>query len=186
VTHAWLRRLRPLLAERRAIVMVELGLLGPIFIIAIVALFVFTYLFMAQMLLDYAVQTVARQIQTGQAQAQSSLAAFTTNVLCPALLVMPCGSNLLVNIKSVSDWYNPSQFTLPVANGQVNTGGLTFCNGNPGQPLEVDVVYMAPLLLGYLFPNSVSYNGSSAFPLYAAAGFVDEWFPITGGVSNPC
>ncbi len=165
--------------------MVELAMLGPMFIIALAVLFQFMYLFMAQMLLNAAVETVARSIQTGQAQQQPTQAAFNTSVLCPALLILPCGS-LLINVQAVTDWYTPASFVVPTKNGQVNTAAFNFCNGSPGQLLQLNAVFMAPVLLGSFFPGSLPYAGSNAFPLYSSAAIGDENFPAAGAISNPC
>ena len=165
--------------------MVELAMLGPTFLIALAVLFQFTYLFMAQMLVNVAVETVARSIQIGQAQSQPTQAAFNTSVLCPALLILPC-ANVLINVQAVTDWYTPTAFTLPTKNGQVNTAGFNFCNGGPGQLLQLNAVFMAPVLLGSFFPGSLPYNGGNSFPLYSSAAIGDENFPVTGAISNPC
>jgi Flp pilus assembly protein TadG len=186
-----------LLAERRAMTTLEVALVGPIFILSIVALFELTYLFLAQMLLDYAVHTVARSIQTGQAQQQTSQANFNTNVLCQALVVLPC-SNLMLNIQAVTDWYTPQSFTLPMNGSQVNSSGFAYCNGTPGQLIQINAVFMAPIFFsslpslvshgssGTFLSGIVTYNGTATVPLYAAAAFADEQFPLTAAESNPC
>ncbi len=192
---ALLRLPRRLLAERRAVAMVELALIGPFVLLALVALFEFAYLFLALQLVQNAAQTAARSIQTGNAQSQSVASgtttasqAFTNNVLCKALLLLPC-SNLLVNAQAVptnGNYLTLSAFSVPVQNGQVNGSGLAFCNGAPGQLMQLNVVFMAPVILGFLWPNAISYNGANSIPLYAAAAFADEKFSVAGTEAGAC
>jgi Flp pilus assembly protein TadG len=210
----WPRRL---VGDRRAMVLVELALIGPVFLLGVIVLFQFSYLYLAQQFLEAATEVSARSIMTGNAQMQSSCTSasitagtctspvasssdFVTNVLCPALLYLQCG-NLLVNAQAVpaGDDYFASVLAMPtfISGGSVSTSGLKFCNGQAGQFMKLNVVYMAPIwvfgslpFIGPLWPGAVTYNGSTTIPLYAASAFTDEQFSLSSSLtttgSNAC
>ncbi len=177
-----LRRLRGLPGERRAVTAVEMALAGPVFLVGLLGLFEFGYLFFVQLLVDQAAQTVARQIQTGQAQGNANQAAFNSNVLCSSLVILPC-ANVYINMQSVpqNTGFGPSSsYSVPTKNGAVNTAGFNYCNGGPGQLIQVNVVYMAPVFFATLMPNAIG----GSLPIYAASAFGDENFSTV--VTNPC
>jgi Flp pilus assembly protein TadG len=163
-----------------------MAFVGPVFVTALVTLFEFTYLAMAQLVVDEAAQRVAREIQTGQAQAQTSQANFNSNVVCPALVILPC-ANLLINIQAVTvDYTSTAGFAVPVSGGKVSSAGFNYCNGQPGQLMQVNAVYFAPVLLTGLLPQAITFGTTTTLPIMAAAAFGDEWFPLTGTLASPC
>ena len=180
--------------------LMELALIGPVVLLAIAALFEFGYTYLAQQLVQSATEVAARAMQTGAAQqtavATGSTAAqtFVTSSLCPALLILPCGiSNPLVNVQAVpsgGNFFSLAGFSLPTTTSggatSVNTGALAYCNGQPGQLMQINVVYMAPVVLGFLWPNAINYNGSMSIPIYAGAAFADEKFPLAGTEASSC
>jgi Flp pilus assembly protein TadG len=187
---AALTRLRKLLGERRAVTAVEMAIVGPIFLFALIGLFEWGYLFAVQLLVDEAAQTVARQIQTGQAAGSTTWAAFSPAVVCAKLPLLPCSStNPMINLQSVpvtTSAFGPtSQFALPVTGNpaQLNTAsGFNFCNAMPGELIQVNVVYMAPVFFAYWLPQTIG----GQFPITSAAAFGDENWPSTGSVSGGC
>lgn len=182
-------RLRRILSERRAVAAVEMAIAGPIFLVALLGLFEFGYLFVAQLLVDAAAQNVAREIQTGQATGSTSWSSFSTNVVCPAMLILPCSSsNPMINFHALaspvsSSGYGPSsQFAVPVSNNKLNSAGFNYCNPMPGQLIQVNVVYMAPVFFSYWLPQTIG----GLFPITASAAFGDEAWPQSGAVANGC
>jgi len=195
VKRGCLIKLRALLIERRSVTALEFGLVGPLFVLGIVALFEFGYLFMAQLILDAATQSVARQIQTGQAQNQATSATFNSNVLCPTIIVLDC-SRVYANIQIVTDYYSNNGSGFDNGNG---TGGFSLAFNNKGVPnnnfcqaeatklVELDVVYMAPVFLARWLPQISSYNSTPAYAVQAAAAFSTENYPApSGGLPNAC
>lgn len=187
--HPIRRALRRVLSERRAVAAVEMAIAGPVFLLGLLGLFEFGYLFVAQLLVDAAAQNVARQIQTGQAASSTSWSSFSTNVVCPTMLILPCSStNPMINFQALaspvtSSGYGPSsQFAVPVTNNQLNTAGFNYCNPTPGQLIQVNVVYMTPVFFGYFLPQTIG----GQFPVTASAAFGDEAWPQTGSVAGGC
>ena len=195
---------RRLVGERRGVVMIELAIAGPAFLITLLVLFQFAYLFFAQQLIQAATEVASRSVQTGNAQTVSIASgsitapqAFLNKVLCPALVLLSC-ADVVVNIQSVpSDYFTLGAVTLPTSTtGGVTTvtsGSLKFCNGAPGQLMLVNVWYMAPVWLfgpmprlGSLLPGTVSYNGRPTVPLAASAAIGDENFLVSGTETGAC
>ncbi len=190
----WRTDLRALLLERRSVAMVEFAIVGPVFVFAAVALFEFGYLFTTQLVLDAWTQAVARQIQIGQAQQQGTQALFNSAVLCPGTSPnttpswLSCTRLLAYIVPVVPDYYNQAGFALPTSNGAVvpPNGAYGFCMAQPGQLMEVNMVYMAPVFLATVLPQTITYLGASAFALYSTAAFGTENYPVSGTLSSPC
>ena len=181
VASGGLRRLRALVRERRAVTAVEWAIAGPVFLLALTALFELGYLFFVQLLVDEAAQTIARQIQTGQAQQQTTQTGLNSTVLCPALTILPCG-NLYVYLQAVSQsaGFGPtSGYTVPTTGSAADTTMLN-CTPGAGQLIQLNVTYMAPVFLARMFPSA----SGGKLPIHSAAAFGDEDFGTT--VSNEC
>jgi Flp pilus assembly protein TadG len=183
--------IRAFLAERRGVAALELGLVGPFVLLTLLSIMEFGYLFATKLALENWVQTVARQIQTGSAQSNTTWATFNANVACGTTgkyqisLWLTC-SNLLTYTVKVTDYYSQGAFTLPISNGQVTSPSSSFCVAQPGQLIELNMVYMAPTFLATLLPNTVSWNGSKAIPITAAAAFATESYANAGTGGNAC
>ncbi len=180
--------------------MVEFAIVGPVFVFCIITLFDFGYLFTTQLVLDAWAQSVARQIQIGLAQQEGTSASFATAVACPGGGVLPnnpsghyplapswlnCNQLLTYTTYVAQDYYHQAPFA-PVSNGVVTSPGASFCNGQAGQLMELNMVYMAPVFLASWLPRSMtmSYLGATAFPLYSTSAFGTEKFPLQP--LNPC
>lgn len=195
------QRVRRRLAERRALALVELAMIGPVFLIGVLVLFQFAYLFLSQQLLEIATESAARSIMTGNAQGNSmssggsptaTSSVFVTNVLCPAALYLKC-SNLLVNVEQVPSGDDYFALAAPaIASGtSVITTNLSFCNGQSGNFMLLNVYYLAPIwifgsmpFIGPIWPGALKYGGSTVIPLYAAAAFADEQFTLPNSLTS--
>jgi len=180
---------RALLLERRSVTALEFGLVGPIFVLGVMALFEFAFLFMAQLMLDGATQTVARQFQVGAAQAQATTALFTSNVTCAAFIYLDC-TKVYTNVQQVTDYYNNgglgAGFTLTfrTVNGNV-VGNNTVCGAEPSKLFQIDMIYPAPVLLFKWLPQTMTWaNGATVFPVQSTAAFGTEAFTMPNGLAG--
>src|ERR1700750_611025 len=89
-------------SDRRGSAAVEFAIVGFPFVLFLVFLLELGYDFYAQMALDYALQSAARQIQIGVAQGAGTAAVFQSKYLCPVLTgLLPCTS-VTVNVVPVT------------------------------------------------------------------------------------
>jgi hypothetical protein len=183
------RRLGTLLRERRSVTALEFGLVGPMFVLGVLALFEFAFLFMAQLMLDGATQAVARQLQIGAAQAQLTTALFNSNVTCAAFIYLDC-TKVYTNIQQVTDYYNNgglgAGFTLTfrTVNGNV-VGNNVVCGAEPAKMFQIDMIYPAPVLLFKWLPQTMIWaNGATVFPVQSTAAFGTEAFTMPNGLAG--
>ena len=211
MTRGWRARWQTLWRDRRAMALVELAIVGPLFLMSVLAMFQLAYLFVVQQVLENATNVAGRAIETGNAQGSSLTSgiatsqAFVQHVVCPAMLFLPCATGyVFANVQTLpsgSDYFSLAGFQVPTSTASglttVSTGGLSFCNGQAGQYMQLNVVYLAPVwllgklpLIGTLFASTISYNGSTTIPLYASAAFADEEFTLpnseTGTGTGAC
>jgi Flp pilus assembly protein TadG len=175
--------------DTRGVVALEMAIVSPLLIIAIIFLMEMGIDFYFQEVLDYATETAARQIQTGHAQnagTSTTSAQFVTNVMCPLVNgLLSCGS-IMVNVSVVPDFYTGSTYTLPTTSGKLNKNGFSYCNVGPAELVQVNAVYMAPALLLSFFTNTVSFGGSPSIAIKSTAAFMTEQYPSTGITANGC
>jgi hypothetical protein len=92
--------------DRRAGLMTEFAIVGPIFFILIFMVFDFAYNAFSQAALDSALQATARQIQVGQTQATGAAQATTeallvSNYMCPNAIGLLNCNNIYIRVESI-------------------------------------------------------------------------------------
>jgi len=187
--HRRLWCVRTLLLDRRSVTALEFGLVGPIFVLGVMALFEFAFIFMAQLMLDGATQTVARQFQIGAAQAQQTTALFATNITCQAFIYLDC-TKIYTNVQQVTDYYNNGglgagfSLTFKTVNGNV-VGNNVVCGAEPSKLFEIDMIYPAPVLLFKWMPQTITWaNGATVFPVQSTSAFGTEAFTMPNGLAG--
>jgi Flp pilus assembly protein TadG len=98
------RRLSSLRAATRGSAAIEFGLLAFPFCILLIFLLDVSMMFIADTLLDRALQKVARQIRTGQAQTASMTSTTFKAAVCEAMLeLFDCSDNVYLCVSVISD-----------------------------------------------------------------------------------
>jgi Flp pilus assembly protein TadG len=168
-------------SDRSGVTAVEFALVGPPFLLLLIGLLEVGTAYFASVTLENGVQTVSRQIRTGEIQAQSLTAAQFKIKLCDEVgPLIPCDANLYVDAR-VFNSFNASQTPpspLDPNTGQINPA-FTFNPGTAGDIVLVRAFYVwqvATPLLGALLANMTANNGSTSqdILLGSAAVFRNE------------
>lgn len=169
--------------SRKGSAAIEFAFVAPIFFAILLGIFEVGIMFFAQSMLQNGVSDVARLIRTGQAQsAGTSQSAFRTALCDKISALIPCDSNLLVDVESFSGYGGvsyASPFNNPqAANAQqrtLNTSLNSYSIGNACDVVLVRAFYTWPLFT----PGLTSYLANMAgnkYLLSAAATFRNEPF----------
>jgi len=94
--------LNRLASQRRAAVLVEFALIGPVFFALLFLSFDFAYDAFSQAALDSAVQATARQIQVGEAQGATSESQLAANYFCPNAYGLLNCNNVYLRVESIN------------------------------------------------------------------------------------
>jgi Flp pilus assembly protein TadG len=130
------------LADRRAAVMVEFAVVGPIFFLLLLVVFEVSYDLYLNEVLDTALQATARQIATGTAQ-PTTASNLISGTLCPNALGLLNCNNLYVTVQRIdttsttscpggyghADLWDATNGTLPGTNGNLQLGLYGGLNG---------------------------------------------------------
>lgn len=185
------RSWRSLLRDRGAVVAIEMGIVGPPFLLLMVFLTELTYDFYAQEALNYGVAAAARCVQVGAAQGANSAATFETSFLCPAVgTLLPCGSISIniVQLPNGDNYQNYGTVGLPRnANGKLDTSSFGYTPGTPNTLMLVQAIYTSPSLVANFVPGFAIASGSTfVHATMSSAGFMNENFPITATPPSTC
>jgi len=173
---------------RRAIVAVEFALVGPPFLFCLVFMVELGYDLYAQEMLDYGLQTAARQIQLGKAQGAATPALFITNYFCPVITGFLSCNSISVNISQVTDFYAAGNIAVPKnAQGQLSTTNFVYCPGSANELMLAEAVYTSPSIVSLFVPAMAISNGSSFVRVtLSATAFVNENFTTTAAPPTGC
>jgi Flp pilus assembly protein TadG len=171
--------------NRRGAVALEFAVVSIVFLTEICGIVELGYDLFVQVALDSAVQSAARQVQTGSVQGTSgeTSAQFAAAAVCPALSGLLQCSLVTVGVQPIPAGYtyytNPNPMTM---SGASSSGG-SICTGVGGQMMLIQAWYRGPAFIYGLAPSfSVSLNGSQVHLTVSSAAFVNEEF--TGGQST--
>jgi Flp pilus assembly protein TadG len=179
---------RKFLRERKALAAVEFALIGVPFFLMILEIFQGALFVYDSASLDNATHAAARQILTGSVQNGNLTASqFRTNLLCPLLpTVIPC-SNVIVNLQAFSGSSYPGGYDNYVNGTQtaiimppLDNSKTSFCPGNSGQYIYLQVIYAMPLLGTVWLPAvNTTFQGQPVALVSAAAAFKNEPYQST-------
>jgi Flp pilus assembly protein TadG len=179
---------------RRAAVMLEFAIVGPPFLLALVFIVEVGYDLYAQEMLDYGMQTAARQIQLGNAQGNTH-ATFMSDYFCPAVAGFLACSDITVNVAPVTTtadttatYYSPATTaTLPTTSGHLNTANFTYCPGLPNELMLATAVYTSPSIVALFVPSLASNLGAGLVRVtISASAFVNENFTQSAETPSGC
>jgi len=128
----------------RGVTSIEFAIVGPLFLMLVLAVFELGYMVFVQSVLDSSARTAARLIRTGQAQGSGNAQTFFQTALCNgASMVIGC-SNLIYQVQEFGSWSAAQTAVNTPPKRDPKTGQLipaTFNAGNCGQIEAVQVTY---------------------------------------------
>ncbi len=156
-----LRMLRNLLRDERGAAAVELAIVGPPFILMMLAIIEMGLTLVTQAVLDGAARSAAQRIRSGEIASAGSVteqvAAFQAT-LCHDLSVLPtaasCETNVVFDVepfvRSTPDSLARGSSCTPRANSPGRAGACAFDLGTGGQIIRVEVQYHRPFILPWI------------------------------------
>ncbi|MGX7706202.1 TadE/TadG family type IV pilus assembly protein [Methylobacterium sp. Gmos1] len=164
---------------------VEFGLVGMLFIAALVGTMIMAQILYFGQKLDYATEQASRQVLIGNPQQQSSASLATfTQALCGYLPTAMSCSNVIVNLYVVPEG-NPGYYTYAKSDMSgltvppLTPGSGQFSLGNRGDYQYLQVVYPITLLPPFMsswLDGTTSYKGKAAYLLISTAAFRVEQY----------
>ena len=152
---------------------VEFALVAAPFIALLFAIMETAFVFFAGQALETATADASRLIMTGQAQTAKFSKADFKNEVCNRIFgLFDCANGIYIDVKSYGN-AAPATPTSPVTNGQLNTAGMTYNTGGPGDIVVVSLYYEWPVYVTMLGNNLSNLNGSKRL-LSATAVFRNE------------
>jgi Flp pilus assembly protein TadG len=160
---------------------VEFAMIAPIFFLLLFSIMEIGIIFFAQSNLQFANEIVGRLIRTGQVQGSNLSQSQVRLIVCAkGAPLIPCDSNLYVDIESFSNFGNV-QFSPPLdGNGNMNQMN----NFQPGGPCDVVLVrsfYAWRVFTPVLTPFLKNMAGNKHL-VSSASAFRNE--PYTNGISG--
>jgi Flp pilus assembly protein TadG len=127
----------------RGVAAVEFAIVGPLFLMLLLAIFELGYMVFVQSVLDSSARTAARLVRTGQAQAGGNAETDFETALCNGVSSIIGCSNLIYQVQEFASW-SATQTALNTPpqrdkNGNLVTAGFTA--GNCGDIVAVQVTY---------------------------------------------
>ncbi|HWA91231.1 MAG TPA: TadE/TadG family type IV pilus assembly protein [Rhizomicrobium sp.] len=160
---------------------IEFALIAPVFFLLIFSIMEIGIIFFAQSTLQVGANDVARLVRTGQVQGQSmTQAAIRTRVCADIAPLIPCDSNLMIDVESFSN-FGGVGFSNPLdGTGQMKTMNA-FSTGNACDVVLVRVFYAWTVFTPVLTPFLTNMANNKHL-LYSAASFRNE--PFSTGMSG--
>jgi Flp pilus assembly protein TadG len=153
---------RRLGSDRAGVTAMEFGLIAPVFLTLLLAIFEFSLSLLAQQALDHAVAVAARQIQIGNAKTAATFQAD----LCaagPSILISSCSTSVQIYVTSGTTFAGLTQATVSSAGTLSPT---TFSAGTAGSDILVEAVYRRPYVFG-LISSALGSTGGALISVVA-------------------
>ena len=130
----------------------EFAIVGPIFLMLLLAIFELGVMVFVQSVLDGSAREAARLIRTGQAQASGNAQTDFQTALCTAMSAIVGCSNIIYQAQTFASW-STAQTTVNqppqrTKSGQLVSGG--FAAGNCGSIVVVQVSYNYPFFTKWI------------------------------------
>ena len=165
----------------RGVALVEFAIVGPLFLMLLLAVFELGYMIFVQSVLDSSARSAARLIRTGQAQGSGNAQTDFQTALCnDASSVIGC-SNLVYQVQEFNSWSAAQTAVNTPPQRDPKTGQLIsagFNAGNCGQIEAVQVTYNYPFFT--LWIGSQLGGGSNSAFLMSTVVFQNEPFCTAG------
>lgn len=150
-----MRLFRRFARDRKGAVALEMALVGPPFLLVMLALLDFGQTLLTQSLLDGAARDAARLIRTGQVQTSGSPITTFQTLLCSDMSTLmstaTCDSNVLFEVQVFSSFGSVSFTPCTYNNNGTGTGTkCSFSPGNASQIIGVQVSYARPYIVPWV------------------------------------
>ncbi|HZC11542.1 MAG TPA: TadE/TadG family type IV pilus assembly protein [Mycobacterium sp.] len=150
-----MRMFRRLVRDDRGATVVEFAIVGPMFILLLLAIIEMGLMMLTQFVLDGATRTAARMIRTGQVQTSANpFTAFQTALCSQIASVLPNCSGVLIEVQAFPNGF--ANITFPKCTESANeppvNGGTPcpFNTGNAGEVVGVRVSYARPYIVPWV------------------------------------
>jgi Flp pilus assembly protein TadG len=155
---------------------IEFAIVGPVFLMLLLAIFELGYMVYVQSILDSSARSAARLIRTGQVQANANPQQYFQSQLCNTMTIIGVScSSLLFNVGTYSTWSTAySSVTQP---GRNTIKSDTFSPGSAGSIVVVQVVYTRNFITPWV-GGLLSHGLGTAF-LTSTVVFENEPFPVS-------
>lgn len=126
---------------------IEFAMVGPLFILLLLAIFELGFMVYVQTVLDGAARDAARLVRTGQVQGNANPQSVFQNLLCQEVAALVgCGS-LIFNVQTFGSFSTVNLTPPRDKNGNLIT---TFSGGKSGSDMAVQVIYNRPFFTSYV------------------------------------
>ena len=152
---------------------IEFGLVALPFIALVFAILETAIVFFAGQTLEAAANDSARLILTGQAQTQGlTQSTFKTQVCSRIVALFDCSGGMSVDVKTYTNFASVNNNN-PVVNGQLDTSGMGYAPGGPGDIVVMKLYYAWPIYVTLMSDNLANLSGSKRL-LVATVAFRNE------------
>jgi Flp pilus assembly protein TadG len=128
----------------------------------------FAYAYYLQFVLDYSLQQAVRQVQIGNVSGSTTVAAFTSSVMCPIFVQFASCTGLNVSVQVVQDYWN----SYSTVTG--TTQPTAFCIGQPGALMFARATYQAPVWAKFMVSVISPSPSSTGQNIVSTAAFANE------------
>jgi Flp pilus assembly protein TadG len=174
--------------DRRGATALEFAILSIPFMLFLLFLFELGFDFYIQLAMDYAVSESARRLQTGAGNNASSVAAFKTDCLCPAIAAFLNCNQISINLYPITtaDYYLNAKAgagSIPLSGGVLSTSGYGFSTSSASTPMFLQAIYTSVSVVGLLLPVMSVSNGTTRVRVTSSTiGFINEPFSTSTSV----
>ncbi len=154
---------------------IEFGMLALPFLMLIFAILETAIGFFAAQVFESGVDTVGREIRTGQVQSDTTTATQVRNKICEKTWgLFECGS-IQLDVKTYVNFPDAPLTTPRDADGNFDSSGLSFDTGSAGSTVIVRAFYEWPVFLDILWQNVTGLSNGKRL-LVATTAFQNEPF----------
>jgi Flp pilus assembly protein TadG len=189
--------------DRQGVAILEFALLSIPFFVLILGVCEVSFDLFLQEATDLALQSGARQMETGAATASTSESNFVQNYICTTTAgrLLIC-NNFHVKVQLLTSTQDFSNATISTGSLPLNgknldlssydgtTGAGVFCTAPPGTLILISAVYVGPTFLSGLLPGLFNeyYKGNPVHAVLSQVGVASEQFPPSTktGVAPQC
>ncbi len=163
---------------RAGVATLDFAIVGGLFLTFMVAIAELGFGLYAQVSLDYATKTAARQLMTGRAGgAGATLNGFRTQALCPALSGLIACNAVYVTVYPVNNYRTDIQTSPFATSTTIANPTLTFNPGASGSLMYIQTTYIMPTALigSWLTGRAITVAGVKGQAMFSAIGFRNDF-----------
>ena len=166
---------RRFVRNRSGISAVEFALVGPIFLLLIVAIMELGLYFGNRAIIDHAVQRGARTVRIGYVDGARTTQTSFENALCGGLVMISC-QDISYSVKAYANFTSMSYTTTLDEDGGLED--VTFDLGGPSDTIIITAAYMHSFVSPFGASFLLSEGSGSSAPIIAHIVIKNEPFPL--------